>query len=271
MHRVKIALCRVVLGLAAHRRNSNNVDMQVLKPNPTLDKLCRFLNSVRGTDKVLMLVQYVSKIIMWNLKRKDPSSTLATRILNLAGPVSDFRILLRYYGLIPLLQWTAYSEQNPAPTRKLQLLGRLQNLSNFCYYPLEHAYWLGLHNVIPMKPETRDKIGIWSCRFWAAYVVLYFAQLWEEHKGLAVRERALAKKKLKVGGDKDVDAKELAVERQALKDERKSLLVNTIINAAYFPLTVHWSLETSSFPDVGVGICGTIAAIAQFYTAWKSS
>ena len=47
--------------------------------------------------------------------------------------------------------------------------------------------------------------------------------------------------------------------------------MNTIINAAYFPLTVHWSLETSSFPDVGVGIFGTIAALVQLKMAWKAS
>lgn len=64
----------------------------------TLEKLGKFLDSVRGTDKTLMLAQYSSKLITWYLKRNDPSSALAARIQNLAGPVSDFRILLRYYG-----------------------------------------------------------------------------------------------------------------------------------------------------------------------------
>ncbi|KAI8817611.1 peroxisomal biogenesis factor 11 [Fimicolochytrium jonesii] len=247
--------------------------MKVLRPNPTLDKLSRFLNSVRGTDKVLMLVQYASKILIWHLRRNpEKASTLVQRILNLVGPISDFRILLRYYGLIPLTQWALYSEANPAPTAKLQLLTRLQNLCNFCYYPLEHAYWLGLHQVVKMKPETRDRIGIWSCRFWAAYVVLYFGQLWEERKLLRKRERELRERKVKVGGDvKEVDVGGLVADVQKLNEEKNMLAINALINAAYFPLTIHWSLESSSFPDVGVGICGTIAAVAQFYTAWKSA
>lgn len=209
----------------------------------------------------------MSKIIIWYIKRKNSSSSIATRITNLAAPVSDFRVLLRYYGLIPLVQWALYSEANPAPTKKLQLLARLQNFSNFCYYPLEHAYWLGLHNVIPMKAETRDRIGIWSCRFWAAYVVLYFAQLWEEHKNLRIREHVLGMKKKNA----DADRKAAIGAQKALREERKSLLINSVINAAYLPLTVHWSLENSAFPDVGVGMCGTIAAVAQIYTAWKSA
>ncbi|KAJ3294496.1 hypothetical protein HK104_003534 [Borealophlyctis nickersoniae] len=235
----------------------------MIKPNPTLDKLCRFLNSVRGTDKVLMLVQYSAKIVVWGMKRRDPTPAGAIRLLNLAGPVSDFRILLRYYGLIPLLQWIAISESSPAPTPRLQFLTRAQNAVNLCYYPLEHAYWLGLHSVIPMSDKTRDRIGIWSCRFWAAYVVLYFAQLFEENRLINKRERAL--------GKKVADEGVLVAERRALAEERKGLLINGIINTAYFPLTVHWSLENSSFPDVGVGICGTIAAVAQLYTAWKST
>jgi hypothetical protein len=53
--------------------------------------------------------------------------------------------------------------------------------------------------------------------------------------------------------------------------ELNSLALNTIINLAYFPLTIHWSFEKSSFPDIGVGICGTVAAVAQFYAAWKNA
>ncbi|KAI8908637.1 hypothetical protein PhCBS80983_g03927 [Powellomyces hirtus] len=253
--------------------------MNVLKPNPTLDKLTRFLGSVRGTDKVLMLIQYVSKILIWHLQRTGLSSptsgnraALITRILNLAGPVADTRILLRYSGLIPLLQWTLHSESSPAATAKQQFLIRAQNAVNFIYYPLEHAYWLGLHGVIPMTPKTRDTIGIWSCRFWAAYVVLYFAQLYDDHITLRQRERALLKKKVKVDDSNEAPhVSDVVAQVEALKAERKALTINSIINAAYFPLTVHWSLERSSFPDVGVGICGTIAAVAQLYTAWKAA
>ena len=96
---------------------------------------------------------------------------------------------------------------------------------------------------------------------------MYFYQLLEEHRLLAVRERDLVlRRKIKPGQDEKIKAEE-----KSLGEERKALLYNTVINSAYFPLTVHWSLETSSFPDVGVGICGTTAAIAQLITAWKGA
>ena len=86
-----------------------------------------------------MFVQYFSKIICWYLKRINPSSPFATRITNFSGPVSDFRVLLRYYGLIPMIRWAIDVETNPDPNPRIQVLLRLQNLSNLCYYPLEHV------------------------------------------------------------------------------------------------------------------------------------
>ena len=61
------------------------------------------------------------------------------------------------------------------------------------------------------------------------------------------------------------------VKSKELNSEMNILTMNAIVNAAYFPLTIHWSLEKSSFPDLGVGICGTIAALTQFYMAWKDT
>lgn len=63
-----------------------------------LARVSRFLDSVRGTDKVLMFIQYASKLAIFQLVALNPASTLAPRLANLAEPVSDFRILLRYYG-----------------------------------------------------------------------------------------------------------------------------------------------------------------------------
>ncbi|TPX42482.1 hypothetical protein SeMB42_g01461 [Synchytrium endobioticum] len=246
----------------------------LFKPNPTLDQLCRFLNSVRGTDKVLMLVVYVSKIAIWAISRRNPKSAAIVRLRNLVAPAADTRMLLRYYGLVPMCQWIVYSEAHPAPTAYLRLLTRLQNIANIIYYPLEHVYWLGAHGIVPMSSAVRDRVGLWSSRFWALYVILYFAQLLEEHAMLVSKEMALEKKWNAGPGKKTVDAdagmakQQILVQRVAVWDERKTWMINFVINAAYFPLTIHWSIDNSPFPDIGVGVCGTVAALAQMYTAW---
>jgi hypothetical protein len=91
----------------------------------------------------------------------------------------------------------------------------------------------------------------------------------EEHRLLQVREKDIYLKRLKDPGSK-MQA-QLVQEEKIIQEEKKSLMYSTIINAAYFPLTLHWSMETSSLPDVGVGIFGSIAAVAQLITAWKAA
>lgn len=274
------------------KTRSQRLDVLSVVLYARLSKTVKFLDSVRGTDKILMFIQYFSKILIWKLQRHNQKSSLAASLANFAGPVSDFRILLRYYGLLPLLQWTIASEKAPSNSLKIQTLIRLQNLVNFIYYPLEHIYWLGAHKVIALSDEKINKIGIWSCRFWAAYVVLYFGQLYEEYKALRNREHALRltaprRSEKQSGSSAALSEKEKAAqslddfsdnasdmlnqEIQILQRAKWNLFLNGVVNTAYFPLTIHWSLERSSFPDIGVGICGTVAAVAQIYLAWKST
>ncbi|KAL1921779.1 uncharacterized protein VTP21DRAFT_10421 [Calcarisporiella thermophila] len=238
---------------------------------PFLDHLVRFLNSVRGTDKVLMFIQYFSKILIWYLRRRSTaiktvnvqSLPLDARITNLAGPIADFRILLRYYGLLPMIQYMNQLEHSTPPSALHLELERWANLFNVCYYPLEHLYWLGSHGVIPMKENTTNRIGIWSCRFWAAAVILELARLWEQYRLWLLRKRAVLKR--------FENEEEVANEMKSLETEKKQMLLNTVINASYLPLTAHWSIESGLISDVWVGIFGTVASVCQLYTAWKAS
>ncbi|KAI8048106.1 peroxisomal biogenesis factor 11-domain-containing protein [Syncephalis plumigaleata] len=237
-----------------------------------LDRIVRFLNTVNGTDKTLMVVQYASKIVYWHLRRNGLEKQ-AGQVVNLSGPISDFRILLRYYGLLPLIKyWIQLETTTPTPAQKFgHNIERVQCLCNAIYYPLEHAYWLMLHKVIPAENKTINSIGYWSCRFWAAYVILEFVRLWDEYKQLKRKERRLTRE---IGDKASTSSTSANAEQEQLAElqmARKRLTIGTLINTAYLPLTMHWSLENSTFPDVGVGICGTIAAIAQFYTSWKAT
>ncbi|KAJ3345908.1 hypothetical protein HDU83_003581 [Entophlyctis luteolus] len=97
-------------------------------------------------------------------------------------------------------------------------------------------------------------------------VVLYFVQLYQEYRLLETRQMQLEQRARGKGEPKDV----LRAEQMSIASDMEALKVNAIINTAYFPLTMHWSLENSSFPELGVGVCGTIAAVAQIYSAWKN-
>ncbi|KAI9323679.1 peroxisomal biogenesis factor 11 [Dichotomocladium elegans] len=255
---------------AAKERMNILAIAKLLGPStPQLDRLVRFLNTVRGTDKVLMFIQYWSKIIIWFFSRNGRGVTgVAARFQNLSSPVSDFRILLRYYGLLPMVQYMNYLEYHPPASRLALNIERIQNWCNICYYPLEHLYWLGAHNIIPFSEEKTNKISIWSCRFWAAYVILEYGRLAEQYRNLKKRETSLLKR-IKAG---DIELEEDPEKEMAsIKAERSSIFVNTMINSGYLPLTVHWSLEQGLIPDVLVGLFGGFASIFQIYAAWRDT
>ncbi|KAJ1556430.1 hypothetical protein HK405_007582 [Cladochytrium tenue] len=214
----------------------------------------------------MQLAQYFTKLLIWRLRRSRADSPLAERLANLYSPVANFRVMLRYNGIPALVQWILHSEANPPPTPYLRLLYRLQNAANLMYYPLEHIYWLASHKVLRLSEQTVNAVGMWSCRFWAAYVMLYFLQLQQEAKILAARSTDLVARARR-GEDREV----LRTEHRTIAKEMDSLLLNALINTAYFPLTIHWSLPSSPLPDVAVGICGSIAAVAQTYAAWKAA
>lgn len=97
-----------------------------------------------------------------------------------------------------------------------------------------------------MSDRRRDYIGMISCRFWMTYVVLYFAQLYQENKDTQKERNSLEKK------DKD----SVLEERQTIQNKLKSLdrdeqtwFTNLMINLAYFPMTLVSSLSSLFIHD----------------------
>lgn len=118
------------------------------------------------------------------------------------------------------------------------------------YYPLEHLYYLRAHTILPAALAlpffkksislNTGKIGLWSTRFWAAYVFLQFAHLREDHHLLKLRERALNKVKGKGKASEEV------TERADLARRWDALINELIVNLGYLPLTLHWCVLISS-------------------------
>jgi hypothetical protein len=146
------------------------------------------------------------------------------------------------------------------------------------YYPLEHLYYLGSKGIIPpsipspfsifSEKKRRlaldpNKLGLWSCRFWAIYVVLHFAHLVEDRKLLKQRHSSI--RKAKGTGLTNEEKGEMAQRWDAFWSE-------VVINLGYLPLTIHWSLEKGLFKnEVWVGVFGLIAAAASFRSGWKAT
>ncbi|KAF8239610.1 hypothetical protein L208DRAFT_1385588 [Tricholoma matsutake] len=260
-----------------------------IQPSETLDHLVRYLGTWSGSDKLFMLIHYAMKLLVPLLTlrarlqyraglRDAPTSRSAEGYAKLATIVGDSRTLWRIWGLLPIVQWLVSLERNPTPTRRLLTIERLQGWSMLAYYPLEHLSYLSSHGIIPSTVPTISSLfsstakymkldpnilGIWSCRFWAIYVVLQFAHLREDRKLLLQQQRTLRKGK---GTSLSL------AERQELQQRWDSYWSELIANIGYLPLTIHWSLKKGLFKnEVWVGIFGLIAAAASFRSGWKAT
>lgn len=234
--------------------------------------LIRFLCSVGGTDKVLMTIQYTSRLIYWHCM-KNGKKGVALRLKNLEEPIDDFRVLLRYYGLVPLVQWIIHVETNPPPSKLLLNINRMQNLVNVFYYPLEHAYWLGKHEVIPVSKERTVQLREWACRLWAIYIILQFWNIWEEYKLLRQRENYVNSIEMTEPKTEEElrERRSLKKVKQQLEKEKLTILMNLIINTAYLPLTLSWSFKGLRITDISEGALGLTAGICQFFTSWVAT
>lgn len=251
-------------------------------PLKQLDHTVRYLSTWSGSDKLFMVIQYVVKLLIPFLElrariqyrtglRKAPNSEGAEKWARLGSLVGDSRVLWRIWGLLPIIQWLISLERSPPPTRRLQMIERLQGLSMLVYYPLEHFYYFASHSILPARispsRSANNKIALWSCRAWAVYVVLQFLHLREDWKLLKIRERALKRNSGKING-----AGQTSLEDVEVAQGKSAIWNEALVSVGYLPLTLHWSLEQGLFAnDTWVGLFGTIAALASFRGGWAAT
>ncbi|GJJ08343.1 hypothetical protein Clacol_002554 [Clathrus columnatus] len=200
------------------------------------------------------VIQYIAKLLIPILEfrarlRHDAGlitsskSAGAEKLAKLSSIISDSRTLWRIWGLLPIFQWLISLERTPPQSRFLQTIERLQGFSMLIYYPLEHIYYFASHGILPSRltPSSRlnNRIAIWSCRAWAAYVVLQFLHLKEDHRLLKLQEDSV-KHSIKIGsGTKDLDPN--TISEEIIISRRKTALWNEfLVNVGYLPLTIHW-------------------------------
>jgi len=250
-----------------------------------LDHAVRYLSTWNGSDKLFMIIQYAAKLLIPLLRvrarlqfragmRPKPEASSVAAFSRLAATVGDARMLWRLWGILPIIQWFNSLERSQPPTRNLLTIERLQAWSMLAYYPLEHVYWLASHSLLPwnIPARTLDKISRWSCRFWAAYVILQFLHLREDALLIAARERTLRQDKGKTSTSKEGEA-DTTDKRWADIAQRKAAIRNeALINGAYLPLTLHWSIDGGLFrEEAWVGLFGFVAGIASFRGGWEAT
>lgn len=273
----------------SRERAMDRLFQQLLKvPSPkTLAHLVRFLGTWTGTDKFFMLAQYGSNVLVAVLlflhalrKRSDKSSVilrLVPRIRALGSLTADARILFRIWAILPMVKWMLDLERHLPLAPNLKLIERLQALSMVVYAPMEAAAYLAMHKILPLSDVVQNELWLWGCRLWAAYVVLDFWHIVEDHRILRAEAKALERSH---GHPTPAGAAEKAMsdDQKAtqhlwtqMRARKEALLTQFWVNVGYLPLTVHWSVSTGLISEGWVGVFGMIAGLASWRKQWKAT
>lgn len=128
---------------------------------------------------------------------------------------------------------------------------------NLAYQYLENGAYLSSKGVLGWSKEKQGRAWIWSSRFWMMHVGLDFWRLG--------REWAIRRSK---GKGKAVDDGVLSQNEQEWKAKWRRELV---VNMAWAPLTLHWSLEEGLVEEFWVGVLGSVAGVSGLSVLWKQA
>jgi hypothetical protein len=216
----------------------------------------------------------------------DASGLSAPRVLRVARSlealsalISDFRISARLWGLLGMWTWGSSVLRAPPADPVVKAITYTQVIVNTIYQVLENGAYLSSKGVMGWSSEKQNKAWLWSSRCWAAHVGLEFIRLAHELRIEKKPKKGTWKEKLAPGtmvkGEK---AAEDAVEQGILiKDavERKARSQRwrreVAVNAAYAPLTVHWSLENGLINSATVGVLGSIVGVINVTKLWRAT
>jgi len=259
------------------------------RTDATITHLNTILSTSAGTDATLSTVNYVLVVIVSQLDRisrrrlenaalavaqqidgkllpgeaimatisHDPMSRLALiskKLRTVSDRISDVRIFLRLWGLIGMWQWGSDLLKDPPKDRLLKAIAWSQVGANIAYQYLENGAYLAQHGILNFDERKLTKWWVWSSRFWMVHVALDFVRLWRERNTRVDVEENGEKE----GGN------------EILKKQEK-WWHEAYVNAAYAPLTLHWSMETGVVSEAWVGILGTIAGVLGFREKWRST
>jgi hypothetical protein len=246
-----------------------------------LDHFVRFMSSWSGSDKLFMLLQHTARLIIpfLNLRARlqfqagkrplGPSSNAALGLASLATKIGDARTLGRLFGSVPIVQWLLALEKHPHQSESLQNIERFQAWSMLFYYGFEHLSYLSSHGIISLPKNPRisafsssGKLSLWSCRFWALYVVLQLLHLRFDVQ--ALKERAIRLMKTTNGPTTQ--------EKQEMKAQKETIRNEMLVNLAWLPVSVHWSLEGGLFGnELWADVLGMIAGVLSTKAVWRAT
>ncbi|KAH7037918.1 uncharacterized protein B0I36DRAFT_372162 [Microdochium trichocladiopsis] len=208
---------------------------------------------------------------------------LSKRLKAFAGLVSEGRMFLRLWGLIGMYFWARGLVFKLIASRRASASGGAgdgddkstalpkeslidttiawtQLLSCIAFQSLENRAFLASKGVLGLDGPGQVKTFRWATRFWGTFVGIEIGRLlYEKYK----RSSAVS------SPASSADNKSVAVIEQEEREWTDTWRKSLARNCAWFPLTVHWSLEQGLVNELTVPALALVPGIIQIRDLWK--
>lgn len=199
---------------------------------------------------------------------------LSRRLKAFSALLSETRTFLRLWGLLGMYFWgrglflrlrearlaaqSGGEKEGPKINKLETSIAVTQLAACVLFQGLENGAYLAQKNVLEWKPANIVKAYRWSARFWGVFVGLKLSELFlDRYKRSQVPKRRRM-------GDKTVAVFEK--EEREWSEEWTKLVGR---NMAWFPLTLHWSLEQGLFSEFTIGAMASIPGVIQIRDLWR--
>jgi hypothetical protein len=240
-------------------------------------------SQVAGADKIYRSVYYVSKFILWYLKKSHAREEVMKRVASLSSQMSNVRYMLRLFGLLSTIEGLKKDGGACGETdHLLKYIAKIQTWSMMLYYPLEHMYWLSWQGIWPTK--YGDDFSLWSCRAWVVYILLdmigdsyRLCRLkTEKNRVIAIINSRMSKLSSSrtpilssLSDTQEIDLNNQYQSQLARIDQHIWVIYVKIgINLCDLPLAVTWSLRSDPLPLIPTALFGTISSSVGLYLKW---
>ena len=175
-----------------------------------------------------------------------------------SGLIDDFRVFTRLWGLLKIWSWGAGLWKSPPEDQFIRAIVWAQVGTSLVFQYLENCAYLASKGVLALGEKRITRWYIWSARLWATYVFLDLVRL--------AREAALQRQEETLRGTEDEKGSKVQRLERATKWWR-----DVYANAAWMPLTIHWSMEGGLVGEGLIATLGLVPGILGLKDAWKAS
>ncbi|KAF3903997.1 hypothetical protein AA313_de0202739 [Arthrobotrys entomopaga] len=228
--------------------------------HPTIAHLLKFLSTTLGRDKILRLIQYISRFLSFYLYRKGYS----------AAAIAPFDAIKKQFGMTRKLMRVgknmesfksaslAYDEKAVDPVLKYAAVGR--HLGYAGYLTLDSIHYLDASGI--MKFNNAKRISETANKFWFTGLVFSIASSVYTLRRIAERHASLNKQE----AEHTVEEKKLAKDEKAVKKQLLSDLCDITIPG--YALSM-WGFQ--GLDDGFVGLAGSASSIIGCLAAWDKT